>query len=201
MIRNIIFDVGKVLVSYEPEEYMKRLGFSEEKRKRINEAMFENPLWDESDQGLRTTEEFLKAFTANAPDLADEIRMVHTTVGDTVELYPYALEWIQDLKAKGYQIYILSNYSENMFNQTQEKLKFLPMVDGAVFSYAIKLLKPNAAIYDYLCEKYQLIPEESVFLDDRPVNIEGAEKKGIHGIVFCDYEQGKRELEKLLEKH
>lgn len=201
MIRNIIFDVGKVLVSYEPEEYMKRLGFSEEKRKRINEAMFENPLWDESDQGLRTTEEFLKAFTANAPDLADEIRMVHTTVGDTVELYPYALEWIQDLKAKGYQIYILSNYSENMFNQTQEKLKFLPMVDGAVFSYAIKLLKPDAAIYDYLCEKYQLIPEESVFLDDRPVNIEGAEKKGIHGIVFCDYEQGKRELEKLLEKH
>lgn len=201
MIRNIIFDVGKVLVSYEPEEYMKRLGFSEEKRKRINEAMFENPLWDESDQGLRTTEELLKAFIANAPDLADEIRMVHRAVGDTIELLPYALEWIQDLKAKGYKIYILSNYSENTFNQTQEKLKFLPVVDGAVFSYEIKLLKPDAAIYDYLCEKYQLIPEESVFLDDRPVNIEGARKKGIHGIVFCDYEQGKRELEKLLEKH
>lgn len=201
MIRNIIFDVGKVLVSYEPEEYMKRLGFSEEKRKRINEAMFENPLWDESDQGLRTTEELLKAFIANAPDLADEIRMVYQAVGDTIELLPYALEWIQDLKAKGYKIYILSNYSENTFNQTQEKLKFLPVVDGAVFSYEIKLLKPDAAIYDYLCEKYQLIPEESVFLDDRPVNIEGARKKGIHGIVFCDYEQGKRELEKLLEKH
>lgn len=201
MIRNIIFDVGKVLVSYEPEEYMKRLGFSEEKRKRINEAMFENPLWDESDQGLRTTEELLKAFIANAPDLADEIRMVYQAVGDTIELLPYALEWIQDLKAKGYKIYILSNYSENTFNQTQEKLKFLPVVDGAVFSYEIKLLKPDAAIYDYLCEKYQLIPEESVFLDDRPVNIEGARKKRIHGIVFCDYEQGKRELEKLLEKN
>ena len=198
MIRNIIFDVGKVLVSYEPEEYMKRLGFSEEKRKRINEAMFENPLWDESDQGLRTTEELLKAFTANAPDLADEIRTVHRAVGGTVELCPYALEWIQDLKEKGYHIYILSNYSENMFNQTQEKLKFLPMADGAVFSYAIKLLKPDAAIYDYICETYHLRPEESVFIDDRSENIEAAEKKGIHGILFQNYEQGKNELKKLL---
>lgn len=198
MIQNIIFDVGKVLVSYEPEEYMKRLGFSGEKRKRINEAVFENPLWDESDQGLRTTEEFLKAFTANAPDLADEIRTVHRAVGGTIELYPYALEWIQDLKEKGYHIYILSNYSENMFNQTHEKLKFLPMVDGAVFSYAIKLLKPDAAIYDYICETYHLKPEESVFIDDRSENIEAAEKKGIHGILFHNYEQGKNELKKLL---
>ncbi len=200
MIRNIIFDVGKVLVSYEPEEYMKRLGFSRETRKRINEAMFENPLWDESDQGLRTTEGFLQAFTENAPELSEEIRLVHTTVGETIELLPYALDWITDLKERGYHVYILSNYSENMFEQTEGKLKFLPLVDGAVFSHEIKLLKPDAAIYDYLCSTYGLVPEESVFLDDRPVNIEGAQKRGIHGIVFCDYKQGKNELEKLLCK-
>lgn len=198
MIKNIIFDVGKVLVSYEPEAYMQSLGFDAETRKRIHTAVFENPLWDESDQGLRTTEEFLKAFTANAPELADEIRLVHTTVGGTIELLPYALEWITDLKERGYSVYILSNYSENMLNQTRDKLKFLPLVDGAVFSYALKLLKPDAAIYDYICDTFRLKPEESVFIDDRPENIEGAEKKGIHGIVFCSYEQGKNELEKLL---
>jgi putative hydrolase of the HAD superfamily len=73
MIRNIIFDVGKVLVSYEPDAYMQRLGISKENQKKINEAMFQNKLWDTSDQGLGTPDEFLQKFIAGAPELADEI--------------------------------------------------------------------------------------------------------------------------------
>ena len=134
MIRNIIFDVGKVLVSYEPDAYMQRLGISKEKQKKINEAMFQNKLWDTSDQGLGTPDEFLQKFIAGAPELADEITKIHKTVGNTVELFPYAMEWILDLKARGYHVYILSNYSENMLDQTKDKLKFLPLMDGVVFS-------------------------------------------------------------------
>ena len=184
MIRNIIFDVGKVLVSYEPDAYMQRLGISKENQKKINEAMFQNKLWDTSDQGLGTPDEFLQKFIAGAPELADEITKIHKTVGNTVELFPYAMEWILDLKARGYHVYILSNYSENMLDQTKDKLKFLPLMDGVVFSYKIKKMKPDPEIYEYLCDEYWLEPEESVFIDDRPVNIKGAETCGIHGIVF-----------------
>ena len=173
MIRNIIFDVGKVLVSYEPDAYMQRLGISKEKQKKINEAMFQNKLWDTSDQGLGTPDEFLQKFIAGAPELADEITKIHKTVGNTVELFPYAMEWILDLKARGYHVYILSNYSENMLDQTKDKLKFLPLMDGVVFSYKIKKMKPDPEIYEYLCDEYWLEPEESVFIDDRPVNIKG----------------------------
>lgn len=77
MIRNIIFDVGKVLVSYEPDAYMQRLGISKENQKKINEAMFQNKLWDTSDQGLGTPDEFLQKFIAGAPELADEITKIH----------------------------------------------------------------------------------------------------------------------------
>ena len=178
MIRNIIFDVGKVLVSYEPDAYMQRLGISKEKQKKINEAMFQNKLWDTSDQGLGTPDEFLQKFIAGAPELADEITKIHKTVGNTVELFPYAMEWILDLKARGYHVYILSNYSENMLDQTKDKLKFLPLMDGVVFSYKIKKIKPDPEIYEYLCDEYWLEPEESVFIDDRPVNIKGAETCG-----------------------
>ena len=152
MIRNIIFDVGKVLVSYEPDAYMQRLGISKEKQKKINEAMFQNKLWDTSDQGLGTPDEFLQKFIAGAPELADEITKIHKTVGNTVELFPYAMEWILDLKARGYHVYILSNYSENMLDQTKDKLKFLPLMDGVVFSYKIKKMKPDPEIYEYLCD-------------------------------------------------
>ena len=178
MIRNIIFDVGKVLVSYEPDAYMQRLGISKENQKKINEAMFQNKLWDTSDQGLGTPDEFLQKFIAGAPELADEITKIHKTVGNTVELFPYAMEWILDLKARGY----------------------LPLMDGVVFSYKIKKMKPDPEIYEYLCDEYWLEPEESVFIDDRPVNIKGAETCGIHGIVFRSYEQAKKELDEFLKE-
>ena len=85
MIRNIIFDIGKVLVSYEPDAYMDRLGLDEKAKAAINQAMFQNKLWDESDQGLGTPEEFLQKFIAGAPEYAEEITKIHQTVGETVE--------------------------------------------------------------------------------------------------------------------
>ena len=129
-----------------------------------------------------------------------DVGKVHKTVGNTVELFPYAMEWILDLKARGYHVYILSNYSENMLDQTKDKLKFLPLMDGVVFSYKIKKMKPDPEIYEYLCDEYWLEPEESVFIDDRPVNIKGAETCGIHGIVFRSYEQAKKELDEFLKE-
>lgn len=199
-MRNIIFDVGKVLVSYDPDGYMDRMGFDPETKRRLNAAVFEHQLWIDADQGLGTPEEFLRAFTENAPDLADVIRQVHDSVGGTIELFDYALDWILDLKNRGYHVYILSNYSENMFRQTEHKLKFLPLMDGAVFSWRIKEIKPNAAIYNYLCDEYWLEPKESVFIDDRPENVAGAEAVGIRGICFESYEQARRELDELLAK-
>lgn len=201
MIRNIIFDVGKVLVSYEPDAYMESLGLDEKARSAINQAMFESPLWNESDQGLGTPDEFLQKFLAGAPEQEENIRKIHATVGNTIELFPYVMDLILDLKARGYHIYILSNYSENMLNQTREKLEFLPLVDGAVFSYAYKQLKPQREIYLTLLDEYWLEPEESVFLDDRAENIEGAEALGIHGILFENYGQASRELDALLAKN
>lgn len=198
MIRNIIFDIGKVLVSYEPDAYMDRLGLDEKAKAAINQAMFQNKLWDESDQGLGTPEELLQKFIAGAPKYAEEITKIHQTVGETVELMPYAMEWILDLKARGYHVYIISNYAENMYNQTKDKLAFLPLMDDVVMSYTIKKMKPDPAIYNYLCDENWLEPEEIVFIDDRQENVNGAEVVGIHGILFKDYETAKQELNKFL---
>ena len=80
------------------------------------------------------------------PNWQTKLRKSIKAVGNTVELFPYAMEWILDLKARGYHVYILSNYSENMLDQTKDKLKFLPLMDGVVFSYKIKKMKPDPEI-------------------------------------------------------
>ena len=186
MIRNIIFDVGKVLVSYEPDAYMQRLGISKENQKKINEAMFQNKLWDTSDQGLGTPDEFLQKFIAGAPELADEITKIHKTVGNTVELFPYAMEWILDLKARGYHVYILSNYSENMLDQTKDKLKFLPLMDGVVFSYKIKKMKPDPEIYIHTAAVLGIDTKDCLVAEDSTAGITAAHLAGMQVAAVID---------------
>ena len=201
MIKNIVFDVGKVLVSYEPDLYMEHiLGFDKRTRDAVNAAMFQNPLWEESDRGALSTEELIRGFMNQNPFYEKEILEAHRNVGKCIELFPYVIEWMTDLKKRGYHLYILSNYAEYTFEQTKEKMALLPFMDGTVFSYECKWIKPEKEIYEYICSKYQLKPEECVFLDDRQLNVEGAQKAGWKGIVFENYQQARGDLNQLLEK-
>lgn len=200
MIKNIIFDVGKVLVSYEPDWYMENiLGFDQRTREAVNGAMFQNPLWEESDRGALSTEELIRGFVNQNPSYEKEILEAHKNVGKCIELFPYVIEWMTDLKKRGYQLYILSNYAEYTFEQTKEKMAFLPFMAGTVFSYECKWIKPEKEIYEYICSKYQLKPEECVFLDDRQLNVESAQNAGWKGIVFENYQQAREDLNQLLK--
>ena len=200
MIKNVIFDVGKVLVEYDPDSYMERLGFDLKTRQAVNQAMFQNPLWEESDRGKLSTEELLEKFIFNDKEYKEEITKAYQTVGNTIELFPYSVAWIKELKQRGYRVYILSNYAEITYEQTKEKMEFLPYVDGAVFSFQCKWIKPEREIYEELCRKYSIEPRESVFLDDRLDNIEQARNLGFFGIQFESYEQAVKELERILNQ-
>ena len=102
------------------------------------------------------------------------------------------------MKKAGYRIYILSNYGSWTYEKTKaDALNFLEYVDGAIFSYEVKMIKPDAGIFHVLFEKYGLQPEECVFLDDLAANIEGAKAVGMHGIVFTGLADALAELEKL----
>lgn len=200
MIKNVIFDVGKVLVEYDPDSYMERLGFDSKTRQAVNQAMFQNPLWEESDRGKLSTEELLEKFIFNDKEYKEEITKAYQTVGNTIELFSYSVAWIKELKQRGYRVYILSNYAEITYEQTKEKMEFLPYVDGAVFSFQCKWIKPEKEIYEELCRKYSIEPRESVFLDDRLDNIEQARNLGFFGIQFESYQQAVKELERILNE-
>ena len=102
------------------------------------------------------------------------------------------------MKKAGYRVYILSNYGSYTYEKTKkDSLNFLEDADGAIFSYEVKQIKPDAAIFEALFEKYQIKAEESVFLDDLAANIEGAKHMGMHGIVFTGIEDAKEELKAL----
>ena len=94
-------------------------------------------------------------------------------------------EVVQSLHERGYKLYILSNAAPS-FRAYQYKLPHPELFSGMLVSAEEKLLKPDATIYHRLCDKFGLKAEECVFIDDLPVNVEGAERVGMHGYCYAD---------------
>ena len=202
MIKNIVFDIGNVLVKIQPDQAMRELGIAEEKIPKMAQATYLNPIWGELDRGVIPEAEIIDEMVTVAPEYEEDIRLFFRDGKDkVVKAYPYAKDWIEELQESGYKVYLLSNYPENYFElHMRNQLDFVNIVDGKIISGMVKMVKPDADIYQCLFDTYKLNPEECVFLDDRPENIEGGEKLGMQGIVFESYEGAKVKLEKMLNE-
>ena len=196
MIRNIVFDIGNVLAGFNWREYYESFGYGPEITERLARATVLNPLWGEFDRGAMDEEVLLGKFIENDPELEQEIRTVRENIHDMLGRYDYAIPWLQGLKAEGFRLYFLSNFSRRAHEEYAHVLDFLPLMDGGILSYQEKIIKPEPAIYRLLMERYGLRAQECVFLDDTPQNVEEAVRQGMAGIVFRSREQAVKELQK-----
>lgn len=194
MIRNIIFDIGNVLTDFRWREFLEDKGFDETMVERIAKASVQTPLWNEIDRGVWDLEELMRAFIARDPEIEPQLRRAYGNVTGMVTKRDYAIPWIQELKAKGYRVYYLSNFSEKAYVDCMDALDFMPYTDGGILSYQEKIIKPDPEIYRLLLSRYSLKAEESVFLDDTAANVEAARAVGLYGIRFETKEQAEEEL-------
>lgn len=197
MIRNIIFDIGNVLADFTWEEHYRRFGYTGERLDRLAKATVKSDAWNEYDRGALTDEEILQKFIDNDPEIETDIRRCLADVEGMVVRNDYAIPWIQELRQKGYKTLYLSNFSERAAKECAKSLDFIPYMDGGILSYQEKVIKPMPEIYQLLLDRYQLVPEECVFLDDTQKNLTGAEVFGIHTILFQNQSQAKEELRRL----
>ncbi len=197
MIRNIIFDIGNVLTDFRWKDFLREKGFDDVMIGRIAKASVESPLWKEFDRGVLDGEELMQAFVDAAPDIAEELHKAYDDVHGMVTIRDYAIPWVQELKAKGYKVWYLSNFSEKTEIECADSIAFIPYMDGGILSWKDKLIKPDPKIYQLLLQRFDLVAEESVFIDDLPENVQGAVNEGIHGIVFETRQQVVEELKKL----
>lgn len=197
MIKTVIFDIGNVLTYFQWEKFYRGFGFSETVYEKLVQATVMNEAWDELDRGKLTTAEVIDLFIKNAPDIANEIYQVFENVNEIVIKADHAIPWITSLKEKGYQVLVLSNFSEKVYEDCGEALSFLPYTDGGILSYKDKVVKPMPEIYQILLERYQLQADECVFVDDLQRNIDAAKKFGIHTVLFTEYEKAVEDLKEL----
>ena len=196
--RNLVFDVGHVLLSYRWKEMMVDYGMTPKEAEDFYDMMFHDPLWLEFDLENWSYEEVAAKFIEKNPSYAEEIRyfLYHRELMPVAR--PGVYERIEKLMAQGRRICILSNYSSVLFDAHTKLIPFMDRILGKMVSCMIHIGKPDRRIYEALYRECDILPAESLFFDDRPENIEGAAATGMDGILVTSEEQLEQELDHLL---
>lgn len=196
MIDTVIFDIGNVLTAWHWRESFTEM-FGEALVEPLADATVRSPGWYELDRGALSEDGIVELLTKNAPQYANEIARIVHECHDFVTVFPYAADWLKGLKAAGYKVYILSNFSEFGYNRAKSRFDFLEYADGALISYEIKEVKPDRVIYEAICERYGIVPENAVFLDDKEENTEAAIAFGMQAITVVNKAQTDAALREL----
>ena len=185
MIKNIIFDLGNVLIRFKPEEFVNK-NIKKEYREKFFNAVFKGQEWADLDRGVLEYSDAVKSFSEKIPECSSEIKKLFDNyILDVLEPIEKNIEIMKSLKGK-YKLFVLSNFHYPAFDYIFKNWEFFKYFDGKVVSGHCKLLKPEKKIYELLCSTYSLKPNECVFIDDTKANIEAAEKFGIKGIHLTD---------------
>lgn len=202
MIKNVIFDLGNVLIDFKPIKYIKSLGYDDEKALEIFNKTIKDSIWADMDRGIyRDKESYVKAFDEKYPEIQDDIDKFLGGPWMENVIFPLKdnLKMIDLVKEKGLKYYILSNYPKDAFEYTYDMCPFIQNGDGMVISYDVLMIKPDKNIYLKLLDKYGLKANECLFIDDLDINVEGAKSVGINAFVFKDLEDGYKKLEEYLK--
>ncbi|MEG1426986.1 MAG: HAD family phosphatase [Oscillospiraceae bacterium] len=197
MIDTVIFDIGNVLAPFQWREIYEELFFGEVLERISDITVRDTALWNEMDRGTVEYEALLQRIIAKEPRLEQDIRRAVHTLYQRIAPYDYASSWVKALKEKGLRVYALSNYGKVPFEQSRPRFPFLEDLDGMVISYEVQQIKPAPPIFNILCEKYAIVPQNAVFIDDNADNIQGAAALHFHTILFRNKPDTDKELEKL----
>lgn len=190
MIKNVVLDMGNVLLDFNPEFVLSEFCSSEEEKVVIRKELFEGPEWALGDKGDIKDKDRFDLVKGRVPEKYHEALKKCADHWDIcMDPLPGAENFCRRVKEMGLRIYVLSNASDLFYTYFP---KFLPLefFNGVFVSSDYLMLKPDVKIYETFLNKYGLDPKECLFVDDRKENVEGAEKAGMNGFCFKgDYDR------------
>jgi 2-haloacid dehalogenase len=198
-IDTIVFDLGGVLVDWNPD-YLYRKIFSNEDEMKWFYNNICTPDWNEAQDAGRTLKDATEELVEKHPEHESNIRMYYDRweemldgpIHETVEI-------LRELKDKNYRLYALTNWSAETFPIALERFEFMHWFHGRLVSGEEKTRKPFKEIYLLLMERFQIKPENAIYIDDNYRNLVPAKELGFHIIHFQSPGQFKKELSSLLE--
>jgi epoxide hydrolase-like predicted phosphatase len=199
MIKNIIFDLGNVLISFKPSEYLIKCKYPETIRNTILSDIFSSEEWLSLDKGEITTQEAIHSIEKKSSLTKDEIAHIFNLRTEMMFPLDPNVKLLPELRKRGFRLYYLSNFPLDIFDEIKSGYYFFKHFDGGLISAEVKYSKPEREFYEILMEKYSIKPEECLFIDDIEINVKAAESYGMKGLVTYGSVGIYREIEKALE--
>ena len=201
MIKNLIFDFGKVLVDYDFEAFLRIYILDTARCQAVNAVLCAVELQLLLDREVRPFEVIMEEWIGGNREFESEIRYFSEHYP---EIVTHEVEGMYDLltqlKAEGFKLYGLTNWCSKV-HLTMAQFPIFKLLDGQIISSEEKVIKPEPEIYQRLFKKFRIKPEECIFTDDKVENIEGGRRLGMDGIVFTSAKQYERELRARLGSH
>ncbi|QSV16958.1 HAD family hydrolase [Photobacterium ganghwense] len=196
-IKNVVFDVGNVIVRWAPQEIV-RLTFGDvESPEQLGSTIFRSDTWLDLNKGLLTEAEAKQHYQQTIGLSELECERLFYYVKQTQILLFGSVDLLQRVKAAGYGVYALTDNVTEIVEYLQSTYSFWEHFDGATVSAELGLLKPQPEIYHSLLDQHALSASETVFIDDMPHNVRGAESVGITAIQFENAAQCEQALRAL----
>lgn len=201
MIRNIVFDLGNVLISFKPSEYFDKKNYPQNIKETILSDIFGSKEWLMLDNGDINTSEAIDGISQKSSMNKEEIAHIFNLRTDLIFPIDQNIKVLPELKKQGLRLYYLSNFPIDIFEEVKTGYYFFKYFDGGIISAEAKASKPDLRIYNILFDKYSLIPEECLFIDDIEINVRAGEKSGMKGLFASGKSVLKSEIEKALKTY
>lgn len=198
-MRNVIFDLGGVVLEWNPDRILEGYYTDAESRSLLKSTLFGHADWGEFDRGgLDETQLVARARQRSGRSMA-EVEGLLRAARESLRLKADTLSLIEQLAARNVPLYCLSNMPASTWAYLLERYSFWPIFRGIVISAEILLKKPDRACFEYLLHRYALEARQTVFIDDSMPNVESARSLGLHALHFQDARQCAASLEALLD--
>ena len=195
MYKNIIFDLGGVVVQFNPKDFLMDHFVNKRAEEIVYELTFGSQEWQDLDRGIITREEGNAAMLENAARV-NRVFEVQTVIDEwptILRTKESTVHTMQKLKAAGYRLYYLTNIPADIMDELRQR-EWFSLFDGGVASCEVHLCKPEPAIYTTLMQTCNLAYDESIFIDDNKVNAQAAYNLGITGILYKNPKSFERAL-------
>lgn len=190
----VVFDLGGVLIDWDPRYLYRRLLTSEDEVERLLGEVC-TPEWNRAQDAGRSWAEAVETLTARHPDQAGLIAAYRDRWAEMIAgPFESTVQVLADLRRAGVALYALTNWSAEMFPVAQRRFDFLSWFEHIVVSGHERLVKPDPRIYRLLAQRHGLNLQHAVFIDDTPANVVAARELGMLGLDFVDAEQLRADL-------
>jgi putative hydrolase of the HAD superfamily len=198
MVKNVIFDLGGVVIEWNPDRILNTYYADPGVRALMKQQMFQHPDWLELDRGTMHETELLERLGVRTGRPAAELAGLFQAVRESLHTKPETVALLEKLHARGVPLYCLSNISSDIFAYLRERHAFWHVFRGIVISGDLKMMKPEPEIFHHLLQHHGLAAQETAFVDDNAPNIAAARGLGIQTVWFKNAAQCQSELEVLL---